>query len=246
MVKYDKETIFKGVEDYCQTYNIPLEHLLDILQDQKVLPMIRGKATEYIATVVIKNVLKHNRNWIVQKLNLNAQPGVYDEDISITHSKTGDRLKVEAKNAVRSSFKSGKGSTHIKEPHFRVKCHKSRSNISKRKTTNDRYLIGEFDLLVCNVSNAIFRSKTLSDRLELIDDREAIDCLKEHYGVSHEKELIRCAYDDWRCCFPRNIVDMSDKSIPRTPTVKLNGNDSWFKMDTLEKVLLHELKHIRQ
>ncbi|WP_423909508.1 hypothetical protein [Candidatus Spongiihabitans sp.] len=97
--------IYDSIKEYCERYNIPLENLMDILEDQKVLPMIRGKATEYIATVVLKKLL--GRNWQVQKLNLNAQQGVYDEDISITHSKTGYRLKVEAKNAVRGSFKMG-------------------------------------------------------------------------------------------------------------------------------------------
>ncbi len=133
----DKVKIYNDIQDYCNRYNIPIDNLMDILQDQKVLPMIRGKATEYIVTVVLTKLL--GKNWQVQKLNLNAQRGVYDEDISITHSKTGIRLKVEAKNAVRGSFRMGTDRTLIKEPHFRVKCHKSRSTISKSTTTNDRY-----------------------------------------------------------------------------------------------------------
>lgn len=234
--------IYNSVVEYCERYNIPLGNLMDILEDQKVLPMIRGKATEYIAAVVLKKLL--SRNWQVQKLNLNAQPGMYDEDISITHSKTGYRLKVEAKNAVRGSFKLGTPRTHIKKPHYKVKCHRSRSNISKRNTTNDRYLVDDFDLIICNVSNAIFQGGTLGDNLELLHNKEAVLYLKEYYGVSTEREVIRCSYDDWRCCFPRAIAQ-DDGSIPRTPSVKLVDDDNWFSLKELEPQLLPELEAIR-
>ena len=121
-------TIEDDVMRYCKEYNIPTEYFLEILNDQKVLPMIRGKASEYNAYLVIKDVLPETV-WIVNKLNLNAQPNTDDQDISITHRRTGMLLKVEIKNAVRGSFKSGIRARVCKEPHFRVKCHRSRSNI---------------------------------------------------------------------------------------------------------------------
>ena len=234
--------IYDDIQEYCERYNIPLENLMDILEDQKVLPMIRGKATEYIATVALRQLL--GRNWQVQKLNLNAQSGTHDEDISITHSKTGIRLKVEAKNAVRGSFRIGMNKTKVSEPHFRVKCHKSRSNLSKSKTTNDRYMVDDFDLIVCNVSNAIFQSKTLGDSLEILHDPIAVDFLKNHYQAKTEKELIRRAYDDWVCCFPRSIIQ-DDNSIPRTPSVKLVGDLNWIPFANLEALLLPEIERIR-
>ena len=243
MNEIDKLQIYDDVKEYCERYNIPIENLIDILEDQKVLPMIRGKATEYIASIVLRKILK-NRNWQIQKLNLNAQPGIYDEDISITHSKTGIRMKVEAKNAVRGSFKIGTSRTLISEPHFKVKCHRSRSNLRLSNTTNDRYLIKDFDLIVCNVSNAIFQSKTLGDNLEVIDNPEAMEYLKNHYGINTQKELVRCAYDDWRGCFPRNIAQ-DDNSIPRTPSVKMKGDENWFPLTDLEPKLLPELEWIR-
>ena len=238
-----KLKIYDDVKEYCERYNIPVENLMDILEDQKVLPMIRGKATEYIAAVVLKNTLK-SRNWQVQKLNLNAQPNTYDEDISITHSKTGIRMKVEAKNAVRGSFRIGTPKTKIKVPHFKVKCHRSRSNISLSGTTNDRYLLNDFDLIVCNVSNAIFQGKTIGDSLEVLHNSEAIEHLKEHYGVTNKRDLIRSSYDDWRGCFPRSIAQ-EDGSIPRTPYVKMVDDENWFSLKDLEPKMLPELKLIR-
>ena len=143
--------VYASIKEYCSTYNIPQENLLDILEDQKVLPMIRGKATEYIGAAVLRQALDP-RDWIVDKLNLNAQPGQYDEDVSITYRMTGTRLKAETKNAVRGKFSLGTRKTPT--PHFAVKCHKSRSHLTK--ATNDRYEVGDFDVLLCNVSKRNF------------------------------------------------------------------------------------------
>ena len=195
--------VYKDVREYCETYNIPREHLIDILEDQKVVPMIRGKATEYIGAAVLRRSLDP-RDWDVQKLNLNPQPGVYDEDVSITHRRTGNRLKAETKNAVRGCFSLGSRVT--REPHFKVKCHKSRSHLKKAATINDRYEVGDFDILLANVSNSIFKGKTLDRGLPLIQNRDAIMWLKEFYNVSTDDELRRASYDDWRVCLPSTIA----------------------------------------
>lgn len=236
--------IFNGIRDYCLRYNIPIGNLLDILEDQKVLPMIRGKATEFIATAFLSQTL-NTREWRVQKLNLNPQSSTYDEDISITFARTGDRLKVEAKNAVRGSFRLGTSRTLVSEPHFKVKCHKSRSNIGRQATTNDRYMADEFDLIICNISNAMFRGKVLRPELALLDDPQALDRLSEFYGISDPEELIRCSYDDWRFCFSQSIA-LPDGSIPRTPTVKLENDENWFGADQLHNKLLEFVEERRR
>ena len=220
--------IFETIREYCYTYNIPQENLLDILEDQKVLPMIRGKATEYIGAAVLKQTLDE-RDWLVQKLNLNPQPGgSYDEDISITYRRTGDRLKAETKNAVRGGFKLR--TPRIKAPHFRVKCHKSRSNLTKEY--NDRYIVGEFDVLLCNISNSLFRTKSLDRGLPLIEDNQSVEWLKEYYNVATEEELRRKAYDDWRVCLPPAIAQ-EDGTLPRKPVVLMKNDPNWFKLDQL-------------
>ncbi len=221
--------VFRSITEYCQTYNIPRENLLDILEDQKVLPMIRGKATEYVGAAFLKQVLDP-REWNVEKLNLNPQPGVIDEDVSVTFRRTGTRLKAETKNAVRGSFKMG--SSRRPGPYFTVKCHKSRSNLGLQNTTNDRYLVGEFDLLLCNVSNSLFRGRALQAGLPLIDNPAAIEWLINYYGVETEAELMRKAYDDWRLCLPVTIAD-DNGVIPRTPAVLMEGDPNWFSADEL-------------
>lgn len=233
----DMHRIYAGIAEYCRTYNIPREHLLDILEDQKVLPMIRGKATEYVGAAFLKRSL--SKEWSVEKLNLNTQAGQIDEDISVTFRRTGKRLKAETKNAVRGGFRlHGRGRP---APHFTVKCHKSRSNLRRQKTSNDRYLVGEFDLLLCNVSNALFRGGALEPGLPLIKDEQALAWLRDFYQAKEKDALIRRAYDDWRFCLPRTIAD-EQGVLPRTPVVFMEGDPNWFGVDKLNALLYAALE----
>ena len=81
----------KHLAAYCQKYKIPLQYAFNILEDQKVVPIIRGKATEYQVLLLLKDLLNPNE-WSVQKLNLNAQSNHCDEDITVTHLRSGVRI----------------------------------------------------------------------------------------------------------------------------------------------------------
>ena len=211
----DKELIILSTKilEYCNKFDIPLEYLLEILEDQKVTPMIRGKAMEYNAFLLLDTQLPKNI-WSVQKLNLNAQPGTYDEDITITHRRTGIILKVESKSAVRGSLSDGKRARLIKEPHFKVKCHRSRSNIKLAGSSNNRYSVECFDLIITNPLNAIYQGNTVGEYLEVVHDEELKQLLLEFYSVSSDADLISACEKDWRYCIPKNIA--VDEFIPRT------------------------------
>lgn len=226
---------------YCKEYNVPIEYVFEILSDQKVVPMIRGKATEYNAYLFLKNSLDFH-TWDVQKLNLNAQNNEYDEDVSITHRASGIRLKVECKNAVRGSASLGIRTRVMNVPHFKVKCHRSRSNIMKADSTNDRYLVGEFDLLVCNPSNSLYEGNTM-DILEIIRDKNLMDYLYRLYNVQNTSQLIDKCNNDWRFVIPSDIAE--DNVIPRTPYVKFENDDNWTTITNLENRLLRIVQEKR-
>ena len=226
--------------EYGQKYFVPSEYFWEILEDTKVIPMIRGKASEYNGFLYLKNHL-HSHIFTVDKLNLNAQPNESDEDVSITHRPTGYRLKVEVKNAVRGDFTLGKRAKVLRDiPHFKVKCHRSRSNMSKAETTNDRYVLGDFDLVMANTLNALYEGNTLTGELQLIDKEEEIAFLKSYYNVTTDRELECAANEDWRFAFPEDIAEDCNGilAIPRTPLVKLEGDEHWFKIDDLEERLV--------
>lgn len=229
----------KRLIEYCEKFFIPLEYVFEILDDQKVVPMIRGKATEYNGYMAVTDNLSP-REWAVQKLNLNAQPGTDDEDISITHKRSGLILKAECKNAVRGSMKSGARARVCNVPHFHVKCHRSRSNIRLAGTSNDRYSIDTFDVILCNVSNALFQGRTVGAELEVLHEKNVIIMVQAYYGVSTDSELIERAYHDWRFAFPEEIGEGG--FIPRTPVVRLDNDPHWRPLQHLDAELTKLVK----
>ena len=99
----------------------------------------------------------------------------------------------------------------------------------------------EFDLIICNISNALFKGKSMRPELELIETKEAVSWLKDFYKVETDTDLIRKAYDDWMFCFPESIAQ-TDGSIPRTPTVKVEEDENWFRISELENKLLEQIE----
>lgn len=224
------------IKEYCEKFKIPEENLIDILIDQKVVPMIRGKATEYATTRLLKDVLNPHE-WVVAKLNLNAQNGTHDEDVTITHQRTGIIIKIECKNATRGSMKYS-SRAKIKEPFCTIKCHKSRSDLKKASTTNDRYLLGDFDVVVTNLSNAVIAGATYSESFELVKNDAVIDKLCKYYNCDSDyQSIFDAAYNDWRFAMAEDIA--KDGVIPRTPSVLLENDPVWHSISEIENYLLN-------
>jgi hypothetical protein len=221
--------------EYCGKFDVPIEYLFEILEDQKVTPMIRGKAMEYNAFLLLDKILPKNV-WSVQKLNLNAQTGAPDEDISVTHRRSGVILKVESKSAVRGSMRTGKRAKILRCPHFKVKCHRSRSKIELATTSNDRYSVDSFDIILTTPLNAIFAGNTIGEILEVINKPEIEDMLYQHYQADNNDDLIRACSNDWRYCIPEDIAE--DGFIPRTPYVKLTDDPNWRPISEIETRLI--------
>ena len=125
----------------------------------------------------------------------------------------------------------------VKEVHCSIKCHKSRSDLSKAKTTNDRYLVGDFDILVSNLSNAVIAGATFTEQFRLIDNEGLILKLAEYYNVSPTyQNLFDVTFDDWRCARSSEIAVAG--VIPRTPIVMLENDPIWKSLDNIEELLL--------
>jgi hypothetical protein len=220
------------VLSYCEQYAIPIQDFMEILRDQKVVPMLRGKGMEYNALYAIRDSL-NPAAWAVRKLNLNPQPGTPDQDIEITHRRTGERFIAESKSACRGSMTAGTRAKLHKTPHFKVKCHRSRSNTAA--AMNDRYSADSFDVLVTNPSNALFKGGTIGEAFEVVEDPALIRVLFAMYGVTSNEELIQATLKDWRFVFPPVIAEQG--YIPRTPVVYLTDDPNWRSMDRLESQL---------
>lgn len=228
---------------YSQKYNIPINNIIEILEDQKVLPMIRGKAMEYNAYQLLTNNLP-SINWNIQKLNLNAQQGQKDEDINIIHRKTGIKIKVESKSSVRGSFSIGIKSRILKEPHFIVKCHRSRSSLKLAKQSNDRYSDEVFDLIITNPTNSIIQGNTIGESFEIIRKPDIKEFLFKYYNAQDLRTLLNITENDWRVCYAKSIS--VNGYLPRTPYVKLQADENWKKIDELENLLMKVVEEKRK
>jgi hypothetical protein len=237
----DEELAALGIKlyGYCQKYTIPVEYVFQILNDQKVTPMTRGKAMEYNAFLLLDSILDKGA-WSVQKLNVSAQPGSPDQDISITHRRTAIVLKIESKSAVRGAMASGKRAKLYKVPHFKVKCHRSRSNISLAGTSNDRYGLDVFDIILTTPLNALYEGNTVGEDLELIKDDGLVKTLYDYYNVDNEDDLLNAAANDWRFVIPADIAE--NGYIPRTPYVLLKDDPNWRSINDIEPKLLDIVK----
>lgn len=223
------------LETFCATYAIPIRYFFEIINDQKVLPMLRGKGMEYGAFMALQDTLNSSA-WSVQKLNLSAQPGTPDQDIGVTHRRTAITFIVESKSAVRGKMSSGHRARIHKVPHFLVKCHRSRSNIGLAGTSNDRYSADSFDVLITNPSNAVYVSGTIGEELELTSDTTLLALLYHHYSVITKETLLAAMLSDWRFVLPTDIA--VNGFIPRTPAVLLADDPHWQPLNQLGDVLL--------
>jgi hypothetical protein len=232
----DYERLGRELEAYCKKYNVRLEDFFPILNDQKVIPMLRGKAAEYDAVFTLRQILP-SQEWIVNKLNLNPQPGTIDQDIGVKHRRTGIEVIIETKSAARGTMRTGTRSRMSNVPHFKVKCHRSRSNTSL--PYNDRYLASEFDVIIANPTNALFEGGTIGEEFELVTESGLLEILYRHYGISDNLSLIDATNKDWRFVLPSAIAEdvAGYKVLPRTPVVLLSNDPNWLPLDQIRPFL---------
>lgn len=200
--------MYRNLVEFCEEYNVPIEHLGSILKDPKVIPMIRGKAFEFSACDYLTEILDENI-WKVSKPFLNAQFNSHDEDVLIEHLQSSTKIRVECKMSAKGAY-SYRNNTSV----FRIKCMRSRTlgvgkvqnlaalrqlnemQTSQLSVHNDNYLPGDFDLVLTTLANAFY--VTNDDGIFVWSPSEAgMKYLEEKFGAGlTEKEYQSKAYSD--------------------------------------------------
>lgn len=166
--KHEIDAWIADVYRYCSRYDIPAKYLVEIVSDPKVIPMIRGKAFEYSAMLLLRRVLPAER-WIVDKVSMNAAFGFHDMDVRVIHIPTRKVVSVECKLAKKGGFSAKQNDSYV-----RVKCMRSRTlgdemieKLSHKtgipqpvvKTHNDQYLPTDFDVVMTSIANAFYETE---------------------------------------------------------------------------------------
>lgn len=151
--------------EFCELYNLPLEHLGATLKDPKVIPMIRGKAFEFSVKDRLSQIL-NSSIWHVSKPFVNPQLGSHDQDVLIKHIPTGIQITIECKLSAKGEYKQFEN-----ESIFKIKCMRSRTlgaelvqrlaplrGVSEESLSvhNDQYMPGDFDLVITSLANAFY------------------------------------------------------------------------------------------
>jgi hypothetical protein len=156
------------IQAYCLDYNIQLDYLPDVLNDPKVIPMIRGKSFEYSAVLALRQVLSNR--FEVTKLRSNPQLGTHDEDVTVHDTQRNLQFSVECKLANKGSYRFDK---KRKLHTLQVKCMRSRTlgvkqqqrlaplygiSIYSLSIHSDSYRVGDFDTVVTSIGNAFYKT----------------------------------------------------------------------------------------
>jgi hypothetical protein len=204
------------IVEYCGEYNIPAHYLVDTLYEPKVVPMIRGMAFEFSVMIALKKVLPKSR-WKVEKVPMNAQRGLNDIDVLVTHKASGKKISVECKLAKKESFRTFSDG-HIE---LRVKCMRSRTlgpamvklvapkiRIPEKALAvhNDQYLPGDFDVLITSIGNAFYRTYEQTNKFEWNPSQTEIGFLKKLFTNKGAKKLQTLAFEKMYICLSKDVA----------------------------------------
>lgn len=162
------QQLLESLKRYCNEYDIPINRLIEIISDLKVIPMIRGKSFEFTVSDELKNILPKD-NWVIHNILTNAQTGTIERDLSVIRSDL-KKINVECKLSKNNSFQIVKDIGF-----FKVKCMRSRTvsdnEMAVRMAQNygiskdlvlmhaDSYRQQDFDFVIASLGNAFWVTK---------------------------------------------------------------------------------------
>jgi hypothetical protein len=227
--------------------------------------MIRGKAFEFSAMVMLQNILDQSV-WKVDKPLMNAQTGLHDIDVRITHIPTGKVISGECKMSKKGAFrKFADGHSEI-----RVKCMRSRTlGPSKVKELapklgvseeilsihNDQYLPGDFDVVITTLGNAFYKTdnkglfvwaptKQQEEFLYTLGAKQGDDLRAFAFNqmyIAHAKDITIGKLSGVSCTRKKCKNKAGCGFIPNYPIIFFdkNGrvNNNWHSINNAEKVL---------
>lgn len=215
-------TWINDIIGYCRKYNVPIDYLADVLNEPKVVPMIRGKAFEFSAMLKLQSVLPPSE-WRIDKPVINAQLGFHDMDIRVIHIATGQIINIECKLAKNNSFRDRKDNSSD----LRVKCMRSRTlganmvraiapklGVSEQMLSihNDQYVPSDFDMVLTSIGNAFYRTNTDTGSFDWNPTKSEFQFLKRLFGVEDIDLLKDLTYDKMYLATSHSLAVLEDNS----------------------------------
>lgn len=259
----EKDQEILKLRNYCQSHGIDFQSLNKILNEPKVVPMIRGIGFEYVVESDLNERLLHSKRFSVRKPQINAQLGIPDVDIEIFDKAKNNSIKLECKLTKNNSFKK-KGKL-LKTPHCQVKVMRSRTLgekniqiVSKKENIDpvllrehkDSYTYTHFDFVVTNLRNAFYR--TIDGKFRYAPTREELEFLKNFCNKNKDEEVDNYLIKNHFFIESKNLIAKnnnfscrkkvcSDREncifIPNYPVFDLSSESPWKPLSELEDYL---------
>lgn len=169
MKKNIEEVMLAKLTEYCQEHGLDFSSLGDVLNEPKVVPMIRGIGYEYVILNYLKDLLKDDKQFIAGKTIVNSQRTVKGSDVEVLDRQSKKVIRLECKLAANGSFSIGTRTNNF--PHCKVKIMRSRtlgdemikrvadegeSTVEQLTAHKDSYLSNSFDFVITNLRNAFY------------------------------------------------------------------------------------------
>jgi transcriptional regulator with XRE-family HTH domain len=250
---------------FCVEYSINPEFLVEILRDPKVIPMIRGKAFEFLVKDKLEQILQKSL-YSVSNPFLNPQSGTDKADVKIRREADEKVFLVECKLAQKGEFKVLPKQNGYR---VRVKCMRSRTlgeeaaarmavktgrSMTEHYVHSDQYLPTEFDFVVTSIANAFY--ETDNDGAFIWSPPEGTDLFFESLGIRsahHAYEKVFVARSQDLAANTGNQVLCSRKTcdnksacgfIPNYPYMFFDHlaqvQPPWYPLEQIERLLRHD------
>lgn len=163
----------KRLKQFCKKYDINIENIPEVINDPKVIPMIRGKAFEFIVSSKLSKIL--SSNYKISNPALNAQTNIHDVDVEVIQTTNNRTYRIECKLASKGTFAKSRRQPKLYDPSIKVKCMRSRTlgrsaaeQLSKTidipadvlMIHNDQYRPNNFDIVITSIANAFYDTNT--------------------------------------------------------------------------------------
>jgi hypothetical protein len=249
------------LKEFCANYDLCINYIVEILEDPKVIPMIRGKSFEFSVFERFKSILSSD-SYEVEVPFMNSQTGFHDIDVLITRKVDEKKFRIECKLSKKGSFSFPKD----KQPLIRVKCMRSRTlgeEAAKQKSKltgkdyksfmvhNDQYIVSDFDLVVTSLGNAFYQ--TNDKGLFEWDPSPSGRKFLESMGVSNQQEAFNKLYiarsidllsniENSIECTRKKCSDKNCNFIPNYPFIyfdktTLKPTHPWHEVEEIESLL---------
>ncbi|ACK68143.1 transcriptional regulator, XRE family [Rippkaea orientalis PCC 8801] len=263
---FDYTNKINQLSQFCQSYDLEFEYLAEVLNDPKVIPMIRGKSFEFTVKKYISQILSPQKYEITNP-RLNAQTGVKDVDVMIINKESNQTYTVECKLAAKGSFRTNPKAN----PYLKVKCMRSRTlgqEAAQQRANStglshelwsihsDQYRQEDFDFVVTSIANVFY--ETTDDGLYQWKPDQEAELFLSKLGITNQQQAFQTmliarsrelvSNQPNRILYNVNCTRLKCKNpncgfIPNYPFIYFNIDTGkplapWIYLDQLETLLI--------